>query len=109
MVLESGLLGLGLPEIIVVVVAIVLLIEPKNIIYIKPIVKAAYKAWLNYKKDVEAAEREMDEVKTSVMQPIISAKKEAETEILAEKGRVDAGEKPVRRKAKEPQEGGDGK
>jgi Sec-independent protein translocase protein TatA len=102
MVLESGILGLGFPELIVVAVAIVLLIEPKNIIYIKPIVKAAYKAWLNYKKDVEAAEKEMEDVKSSVMEPIISAKKEAESEALAERECGEKAGKKVPKARKKP-------
>ncbi len=75
------ILGLGVPEMIVVLIAILLLIDPKNLVYVKPIVKAAYKAWLSYRIEVEKAQNEMEGVKQSVMEPIISAKREAETEI----------------------------
>ncbi len=75
------ILGLGVPEMIVVLIAIVLLIEPKNMVYVKPLVKAAYKAWLSYRSEVEKAQSEMSGVRQSMMEPILSAKREAEAEL----------------------------
>ncbi len=77
------ILGLGVPEMIVVLIAIVLLIEPKNMVYIKPLVKAAYKAWLSYRTEVEKAQSEMSGVRQSMMEPILSAKREAEAELAS--------------------------
>lgn len=77
------ILGLGVPEMVVVLIAIVLLIEPKNMVYIKPLVKAAYKAWLSYRSEVEKAQSEMSGVRQSMMEPILSAKREAEAELAS--------------------------
>lgn len=74
-------LGLGISEMIIVVIAIILLIEPRNMVYIKPLVKAAYKIWLSYRAEVEKAQREMEGVRQGMMEPLLSAKREVETEM----------------------------
>lgn len=85
MLLLDAFLGLGVPEIVVIVVAIILLLEPKNIVYLKPILKAGYKAWLLYRREVEDAQREMEGMKHSIMEPLEAAKREAESEATAVK------------------------
>ena len=84
--LLDAFLGLGVPEVVVIAVAIILLLEPKNIVYLKPLIKAGYKAWLAYKREVEDAQREMEGVKHTILEPIEDAKREAEMEAGAIKG-----------------------
>lgn len=86
MLILDAFLGLGVPEIIVIIIAIVLILEPKNVVYLKPIIKAGYKAWLAYNREVENARMEMNGVKHTIMEPIEAAKREAEGEAAAIKG-----------------------
>ena len=81
MILLYGLFGLGLSELIIVLVAIIILLNPKSVTLIKPLVKSAYKMWLGYKREVLQAEREMEEMKKEVMKPIEEAEREAEREV----------------------------
>ncbi|MCI0504182.1 hypothetical protein L0Y65_05755 [Candidatus Micrarchaeota archaeon] len=86
MIILEAFLGLGVPEIVVIIIAIVLILEPKNIVYLKPIFKAVYKAWLAYNREVDNARMEMNGVKKTIMEPIEAAKREVECETTSIKG-----------------------
>ncbi len=79
-----GFFGLGLAEIAIVAIAMIILLNPKNVTMIKPMVKKAYRWWVIYQKEAQEAEGEMEEIKQSVMGPIIDAEKEVEAEIRSE-------------------------
>lgn len=80
MLILQGLFGLGFSELVVVVVAILLILGPKNIALVKPLIKSVYKAWLSYQREVYKAQGDMQEMKESVMEPIKEAEREAEME-----------------------------
>jgi hypothetical protein len=63
---------------------VLILLGPKNVTFIKPIVKSGYKMWLEYKREVALAEREMEEMKHEVLAPIEEAEREVEAEMKEE-------------------------
>jgi Sec-independent protein translocase protein TatA len=79
-IILQGLFGLGFSEAVVVAVAILLVLGPKNIAMIKPLIKSVYKSWLKYQRDVYEAQSEMKEVRESILEPIKEAEREAEVE-----------------------------
>jgi Sec-independent protein translocase protein TatA len=83
-ILLYGFLSLGLSELVVVAIAVLILLGPKNVTFIKPIVKAGYKMWLEYRREVSLAEREMEEMKHEVLAPIEEAEREVEAEMKEE-------------------------
>jgi Sec-independent protein translocase protein TatA len=85
LILLYGFFSLGLSEIILVLIAILVLMGPKNVTLVKPIVKSVYKLWLDYQREVRQAEKDMEEMKRSVLQPIEEAEREAKAELRKEK------------------------
>lgn len=83
--LDIGIFGLGFAEMVVVIIALLLLLSPKDFALIKPIVKAVYKGWLEYRGEVESAQKDMEELKHSVMKPLEDAEREVETELVKSK------------------------
>ena len=77
----QGFFGLGVSEAILVFIAIILILGPKNIVLIKPIIKSIYKAWLKYKKEVRTTESEINEMRDQLLGPLKEAEMEAAEEI----------------------------
>jgi Sec-independent protein translocase protein TatA len=81
MVILFNFFTLGIAEIAVIVIAVIILIDPKNARMIKPWVKKAYRTWLSYQDEVAEAEKEVEEIKRTVLKPITDAEKEVEAEL----------------------------
>lgn len=77
----QGFFGLGISEAILVLVAIVLILGPKNIVLIKPILKSVYKSYLKYKKEILATQNDIGEMREQILEPLKEAEKEAEMEL----------------------------
>jgi Sec-independent protein translocase protein TatA len=80
--LLSGIIfGLGLSELVLILVFIILILGPKKMKSIKPFLKVAYKNYLRYMREVDAMQGEMDDMKKTLMEPIEEVKSEAVAEL----------------------------
>lgn len=73
--------GLGLSELVLILVFVILILGPKRMKTIKPFMKVAYKNYLKYMKEVDAMQGEMDDMKKTLMEPIEEVKNEAVAEL----------------------------
>jgi Sec-independent protein translocase protein TatA len=100
LIILQGFFGLGFSEVFVVIVAIILILGPKNIVLLKPLIKRAYRSWLDYKSEVKLAQKQLEEVEASMLEPIKEAKKEAEKEFIEAQRAARAEGKPKQKKKK---------
>jgi hypothetical protein len=109
LIILYGILGLGVPEIVIVIIALLLLLSPKDLALIKPIVKAVYKGWLEYQGEVDSARKEMEGLKHTVMKPLEDAEREVEIEVsrsrLGMKKSVDEARGTIGREVSKAKEG----
>jgi Sec-independent protein translocase protein TatA len=80
-VLTGVIFGLGLSEIVLILVFTVLILGPKRISTIKPFLKVAYKNYLRYMREVNSMQGEMEEMKRTIMEPIEEVEREAAQEL----------------------------
>jgi Sec-independent protein translocase protein TatA len=79
--LTGIIFGLGLSELVLILVFIILILGPKRMKTIKPFMKVAYKNYVKYMREVDAMQDEMDDMKKTLMEPIEEVKKEAVSEL----------------------------
>ncbi len=76
-----SIFGMGLSELALVAIAALMIMGPKGISSIKPFLKVAYKSYLGFMHEVNSMQGSMEEMKSTVMEPIKEIQDEAEKEL----------------------------
>jgi hypothetical protein len=81
--LTGIIFGLGMSELALILVFVILVMGPKRLKTVKPLLKVLYKNYVGFMREVDSMQGEMDEMKKTIMEPIEDVQREAEEELRA--------------------------